>query len=123
MCSSALFIDLENNFSLKVLVFVFGKKYTYKACIGIILLAVSVFVDSIKIRWLSFDAFREKSVLILLSLFPYFQDFRSQIADSRQERHVPLRTAVVPDELQFWIGFSREFQKNNYIQNHGLLII
>ena len=27
--------------------------------------------------------------------------------DSRQERHVPLRTAVVPGELQFWIGFSQ----------------
>ena len=35
------------------------------------------------------------------------QDFRSEIADSRQERHVPLRTAAVPDKLQFWIGFSQ----------------
>ena len=35
------------------------------------------------------------------------QNFRSQIADSRQERHVPLRTAAVPDKFQFWIGFSQ----------------
>ena len=35
------------------------------------------------------------------------QDFRSEIADSRQQRHVHLRTAVVPGELQFWNCFSQ----------------